>query len=97
MASNLSRLLTTAGKWFSATQASVTGTAAIATGLGAIETGSAQATVANSALVLPTDTASIHAVAGGSVTVVVTNHAAAANSIETASVDVDVTCTGWAA
>lgn len=81
----------------SATQAAVTGTAAIATGLTTIDLGGVVACVANSGLTTPWSLASINTVAGGSVTVVVlavtSGPAIAASTVAT---NVNVIATGQA-
>lgn len=80
---------------FSATQASITGTGGITTGLGTINTGGAVTSVANAATTVPTDTDAISSIVGGTVNVVVINHAAAANSIEAAAKNVNVLAVGF--
>ena len=73
-----------AGKKIVYVEASITGTGNITvTGLTTVE--GAVVSVKNSGTAIPTDTASITGISGNVVSVVVTQHAEAANSIETAA------------
>ena len=89
----LLRPLGRSSKKIAAVTASITGTGNIDTGLSTVEY--AVACVINSGTTVPTDSASISAISGGTVSVVVTNHAAAANSIETAAKNVTVIAVGY--
>jgi len=73
--------------------ASITGTGTISTGLSTVE--EAVACVKNSPTTIPTRTASITGISGGDVSVVVTEHAATANSVATAAVEVTVFAVGY--
>ncbi len=79
-----------------AIQAAITGTGAIITPLTNIDPGSAQVTVQDAAITVPTDVASVSSVtdAPGTVNVVVVELEAAANAIETAARQVGLLCTG---
>jgi hypothetical protein len=73
-----------AGKKIVYVEASITGTGNITmTGLTTVQ--GAVVSVKNSGTTLPTNTASITGIAGNVVSVVVTQHATAANSVETAA------------
>ncbi|MGH7611604.1 MAG: hypothetical protein ACREN4_06265 [Candidatus Dormibacteria bacterium] len=78
-----------------AAEASVTSTAAIVTGLRAVDAGSAQATVQNSAVTIPTNIATVSGVVGGSVSVVVIALAAAGNTISAVAASVGLLCAGF--
>ena len=70
----------------------ITGTGSVDTGLSSLD--GAVATVQDSALALPTNTASVTSISGGTVNIVVTQHATAANSVETVAKDVCVIAAG---
>lgn len=72
--------------------ASITGTGDIDTGLKSID--EAVACVKNSGTSIPTNTASITSISGGTVSVVVTKHEASANSVETSAKTVVVIAVG---
>lgn len=72
--------------------ASITGTGAVTTGLSSVD--DAHATVQNSGTALPTRTASVTSISGGTVNVVVTEHASAANSVPTTASNVAVRAVG---
>jgi hypothetical protein len=72
----------------------ITGTGSIVTDLGTIDAGSAQVTVQDSALTLPTNIATVSSITDGSVDVVVVALAAAANAISDVVASVGLLCTG---
>jgi len=71
---------------------SITGTGSVSTGLSRLD--GAVATVQNSGTALPTRTASVTSISGGTVNIVVTEHASAANSVATTAASVCVIATG---
>lgn len=84
-----------AGRKFSATRSSITGTGAIATGLTTVDPGSVSVDGTNSATTIPTNVvAGASSISGGSVNVVVVALAAAANTISAVPENVDCLCTG---
>jgi hypothetical protein len=89
----LERLLSAGrGKKIAVVEASVTGTGDIDTGLTNVDY--AFSSVKDSGATLPTYTASITAISGGTVSVVVTEHAAAANAVATVAKTVEVIAIG---
>lgn len=80
------------GKKLAVVSSSITGTGSIDTGLNSIDY--AVATVVDSGSSVPTHTASITSISGGTVNVVVTEHQAAANAVASSAKTVVVFAIG---
>lgn len=78
---------------FSFVVASITGTGAVATDL-QTRISAAVCSVQNSPAALPTDSSSVTVIAAPNVTVVITEHAAAANAVEGAALNIAVLAKG---
>ena len=83
-----------AGRKFSATRTSITGTGAITTGLTTIDAGSVSATPTNSATTIPTNLGAVTSIVAGVINVVVVAAAAAANTVSGVAANIDAFCTG---
>jgi|Deesub1362A_J573_1020465.scaffolds.fasta_scaffold00652_31 hypothetical protein len=90
---NLPRTLGRGTYKLSCTTTSITGTGNVTTGLSTVSY--AVATVINSGTSLPTNSAAITSISSGTVSVVVTNHASAANSVESSAKNVTVIAIGY--
>jgi len=90
---NLPRTLGRGRYKLAVTTTSITGAGNVTTGLSNVSY--AVATVVDSGSAIPTNSTAITAISGGTVSVVVTNHAAAANAVETAAKNVTVIAIGY--